>query len=158
MGSRGSGAGQDEPPDDKIDCRVLGELPMAEDPLGPLLDRYPQEVQGLALDARKFILRILPKVHETVDVAAGVAGYGYGTGYSDIVCTLIPSKSGVKLGLASGASLPDPEGLLAGRGRVHRYIQLHSPSDLSQPGLRTLIQQARKAWQRRTEGRHRTTR
>ena len=131
---------------------------MPEDALAALLERYPPDVRSLALDARKFILKVLPEAQETVDNTAGVAGYGYGTGYSDIVCTLILSKSGVKLGLAGGASLPDPDGLLEGKGRVHRYVQLHKASDLSRGGVKKLVVEARAAWQKRSEGRRRTTR
>jgi hypothetical protein len=128
---------------------------MPEDALTALLDRYPPDVQRLALDAREFILEVLPKAQETVDNRAGVAGYGYGTGYSDTVCTLILSKSGVKLGLAAGASLPDPDGLLEGKGRVHRYVQLHKAPDASRDGVKKLVLEARAAWQKRSRGRHR---
>src|SRR5262245_40497140 len=124
---------------------------MPKDALSALLDRYPPDVQSLALDTRKFILEVLPNAQETVDDKAGVAGYGYETGYSDIVCTVIVSKSGVKLGLAKGASLPDPDGLLEGKGRVHRYVQLHKASDLSRGGVRKLVLAARAAWQQRNE-------
>jgi hypothetical protein len=49
-----------------------------------------------------------------------------------MVCTLILSKSGVKLGLVGGAALSDPYGLLAGTGKVHRHVQLRAPEDLKQ--------------------------
>ena len=43
-------------------------------------------------------------------------------GLSGNVCTLILSKSGVKLGLVHGSELADPNGLLEGSGKVHRNI------------------------------------
>jgi hypothetical protein len=94
--------------------------------------------------------KALPAAEECVDKARRVVGYGYGPGYKDTVCTMILSKSGVKLGLAYGSALPDPEKLLAGSGRVHRQVQLRSASDLKQRGLKPLVKAALAAWKGRT--------
>jgi hypothetical protein len=117
---------------------------------GPLL-KYPDDVQALALSARAFILKSLPDIEETVDDSPFVAGYGYGAGYKNLICTLLVSKSGVKLGLVGGAELPDPDGLLQGRGRVHRYVQLKAASDLRKAGVAQLVRAAKAAWQARTK-------
>jgi len=114
-----------------------------------LLSRYPADVQAQAVRARRFILETLPKADESVDESAGVLGYGYGPGYKGLISTLILSKSGVKLGLAHGAELPDPDGLLAGSGKVHRHVQLRATSDLEQRGVVRLLEAARAAWQER---------
>ena len=114
-----------------------------------LLVRYPDEVRALAASARKFIRGFVPRADETVDESAGVVGFGRGSGYKGMLCTLILSKSGVKLGLAHGTSLPDPDGLLEGSGKVHRYVQLRAASDLRKPGLARLLKAARAAWQER---------
>jgi hypothetical protein len=68
-----------------------------------------------------------------------------------MVCTLLFSKSGVKLGLVDGAALPDPYGLLAGTGRVHRHVQLRAPQDLKQAGLKQLVLGASAACKKRLE-------
>ena len=69
-----------------------------------------------------------------------------GDRYKGMVCTLILSKSGVKVGLVGGAALSDPYGLLAGPGKVHRHVQLRAPQDLKQAGLRQLgLTRARRA-------------
>src|SRR5215471_2102776 len=91
-----------------------------------LLALYPAEVQELASAARKSLSEWLPGLEETVDASVPVIGFGYGPGYKGTVCTLLLSKSGVKLGLARGSELPDPHGLLQGKGKVHRYIQLQN--------------------------------
>ncbi|HKW03566.1 MAG TPA: hypothetical protein VJN96_27315 [Vicinamibacterales bacterium] len=78
------------------------------------LAKCPANVQALARAARTFTLKSLPGAEETVDDSPFVAGYRYGPGYKDLVCTLLISKSGVKLGLVGGAALPDPRGLLEG--------------------------------------------
>src|SRR5262245_36560020 len=116
----------------------------------PLM-KYRADVQALALSARAFILQSLPGADETVDASPFVAGYGYGAGYKNLICTLLVSKSGVKLGLVGGAELPDPDGLLEGKGKVHRYVQLETASDLKKAGVTRLVQAARAAWQARTK-------
>jgi hypothetical protein len=65
--------------------------------------------------------------------------YTYGPGYRGVVCTLILSKTGVKLGIAGGASLADPHKLLRGAGKVHRHVPLKAIEDLRQPGVKELV-------------------
>jgi hypothetical protein len=88
--------------------------------LKELLAKYPEDVQKLALQTRKLIRQQVRKAMETVDNSAPVVGYGDGPGYKDTICTMILSKSGVKLGLVRGATLPDPDKLMEGSGKVHR--------------------------------------
>jgi hypothetical protein len=114
-----------------------------------ILEPYPDDVQALINKARRALLKLLPGAKESVDSSAAVLSYGYGTGYRGMVCTLILSKSGVKLGFVRGAELNDPSGLLEGSGKTHKYVQLHSASDLDGPDLRQLIRAARLAWQQR---------
>jgi len=104
-----------------------------------LLSAYPVTVQQTALGARKLILATIPKALEMVDTPARVIGYGHGKNYKDLICTIILSKSGVKLGIVGGAALPDPNGLMEGAGKKHRYVVLNTPADLKKPGLKQLI-------------------
>jgi hypothetical protein len=115
-----------------------------------MLEGYPPSAQTLARQARRILLELLPGTEENVDASAAVIGYGYGPGYKGLICTLIVSKSGVKLGLVRGAELPDPNRLLEGSGRLHRYVSLKTPSDLRKPGLEQLVRAAEKAWRERT--------
>ncbi len=113
------------------------------------LAAYPPEVREVVLAARSILDRALPGAAETLDEADRLIGYGYGPGYKGLVCTLILSRSGVKLGLAHGAELPDPKRLLQGSGKVHRYVQLESIADLRRPGLKALLKAALTAWRKR---------
>jgi hypothetical protein len=106
-------------------------------------------VREIALAARQFLARMLPRTEESLDESAGLIGYGYGPGYKGMVCTLILSRSGVKLGIARGAELPDPQHLLAGSGKVHRHVQLRAVADLRRSGLVQLLEEALAAWRRR---------
>ena len=86
-----------------------------------------------------------------MDESARVIGYGYGPGYKGIVCTLILSKAGAKIGIAHGAALPDPKHLMQGKGKVHRHVPLRTIADLKQPGLTPLLKAALAAWKERHE-------
>ena len=63
-----------------------------------ILKSYSPEVQAEANNARRLLLKLLPGAEESVDPSAAVLSYGYDPGYRGMVCTLILSKSGVKLG------------------------------------------------------------
>ncbi len=115
------------------------------------LASYPAEVADLAQAARGLLEELLPDVEETLDRTAKVIGFGYGPGYKGMVCALILSKAGVKIGLIRGSELPDPKGLLRGEGKVHRHVPLTSLADLKQPGLKPLIKSALSAWKARNK-------
>ena len=44
-----------------------------------------------------------PKAQESIDESAKLFGFSYGPGYKGLVCTLIMSRTGVKLGIVRGA-------------------------------------------------------
>jgi hypothetical protein len=77
---------------------------MVSGAMDTFLASYPEAVRSLALRARKLVREALPGVEESLDEAGRVVGYGYGAGYTGLVCTLIPSQSGVKLGGASSGA------------------------------------------------------
>jgi hypothetical protein len=67
------------------------------------------------------------------------------------VCTLILSRSGVKLGIVRGSELSDPKQLMRGSGKVHRHVQLNTIADLKRPGLGSLFKAALTAWHKRNK-------
>ena len=80
----------------------------ANDTVAQVFARYPAIVGELAAALRRVILAAIPNAVETFDEPARMFGYVVGPGYAGVVCTLIPSKTGVKLGIARGATMPDP--------------------------------------------------
>src|SRR5215471_16370557 len=114
-----------------------------EDAIDAMLSRYPASVCELVLEARKILRKWLPGAEETVDSSAKLLGYSYGSGYKGLVCTLLLSQTGVKLGLNKGSELKDPHDLLRGDGKVHRHVQLRNSKDLKQAGLKALVDGAR---------------
>ena len=116
-----------------------------KDPIASFFAGYPADVAALATSLRDFVRSTIPDASETLDEQGRVVGYGIGAGYSGLVCTIIPSKTGVKLGIVGGAKLPDPRHLLEGSGKRHRYVQITQPSDLDRSGLADLLAAARRA-------------
>src|SRR5215472_15377089 len=110
---------------------------------------YPEPVQETASAARHFLAGMLPRAEESLDEPAKLIAYRYGPGYKGMVCTLILSQTGVKLGIVRGAELTDPKHLLTGGGKVHRHVQLRAATDLKRPGLAQLLEDALGAWRKR---------
>lgn len=97
-------------------------------------------MQEVAHGLRELIKKAAPAVNEMVDAPARVIGYGHGDGYRGMICTIILSKKEVKLGIVGGASMPDPNGLLEGAGKKHRYVVLNEAADLKKKkGIAALI-------------------
>jgi hypothetical protein len=57
-----------------------------------ILLKYDRSVSSLGFQLREFLLAQLEGCIETPDQFANIVGYGYGTGYIDLICTIIPSK------------------------------------------------------------------
>jgi len=47
--------------------------------------------------------------------------------------------------VANGSTLQDPEHLLEGSGKVHRYVRLESADDLRNAALKALLRSSREA-------------
>ena len=114
------------------------------------LAAYSDTVRELACAARAALGKALPGSMEGVDRSAKLLSYSYGPGYKGLVCTLLLSKTGVKLGIFRGSELPDPTGLLQGAGKVHRHVQLRSLADLERPELQRLLAAALAAFRERS--------
>ena len=65
-----------------------------------------------------------------------------------MVSYITVSQQGVKLGVARGASLPDPKKLLQGSGKSNRHVVIKTPGDLETPGIRQLVRAALAAWKK----------
>ena len=85
---------------------------------------------------------MIPKAVEQVDGRARIIGYGFGPKYADTVCTIMPTKAGVNLGIALATELPDPQKILEGTGKWHRHVKLKQSSDLASSALKALMHAA----------------
>ena len=122
------------------------------DDIGAFLAGYPQPVQEIASATRGLLEEVLPGIEETLDTSSRLIGYRYAPGYTGLLCTLIPSRKEVKLGIFRGSELPDPKHLMTGAGKVHRHVPLRRLADLRQPGLKPLLTRALTAWRSRSAG------
>jgi len=129
---------------------MTARTPAQKSEADALLHGYPDAVRELADAARKALAKALPGATEGVDTSAKLLSYSYGPGYKGLVCTLLLSKTGVKLGIFRGAELPDPAGMLQGAGKVHRHVQLRSSADLERPELKRLLAAALGAFRARS--------
>jgi len=107
-----------------------------------LLASYSPEVRSLGMATREFLLEMIPGVMEQVDSKSKVVGYGFGAGYKDMVCSIMPNKAGITLGIGWATELPDPHKILEGNGKVHRHVKLKGKSDLEAPALKAILKAA----------------
>ena len=114
-----------------------------------ILAQFPDDVAATGSSLRQFLLRHLKGIIEQPDSKANVIGYSYGAGYKDLICTIILSKKGIKLGFYKGSELPDPKNLLTGSGKVHRYVEINSEEAVRNPALLELLEHALQARERR---------
>jgi len=124
---------------------------MQTDKVLTFLSRYDEKVYKLATELRKVILENLPDIIELLDGPAKMIAYCYGQKYADLVCVIIPSKKGLKLGFNRGIELSDPDKMLEGNGKVSRYVEIRSADSIKSVAMKTLIKEASKAYELRTD-------
>lgn len=112
---------------------------------------YNETTSALAFQLRDFLLQHLDNIAELPDNTPNIVGYGYGPGYKDLICTIMLSKQGVKLGFYKGSELPDPTHLLTGSGKVHKFVVIGTAKDIRQPALKNLLDEALKAYRERKD-------
>lgn len=112
---------------------------------------YPAPVAGLAMVLRAAVMKHLPGAQEQIDGHANMIAYSYGQRYTDMVCTIIPSKKGLKLGFYKGVDLPDPEGWLEGTGKISRYVVIRDEQMVQSATLVALLKAGLAAYRLRTQ-------
>jgi hypothetical protein len=106
------------------------------------LKGYSPQVREIAVKAREVILSVMPNATEKVYPGWKVIQYGAGADMKSVFAAISPQRERVNLGLANGAGLPDPEGLLEGTGVGIRHVKLTSPEAAAAPAVRNLVQGA----------------
>ena len=104
------------------------------------LDPYDERIRGIVLRGRALLLESVPDALESQD--GNDLGYGYDRGYRGLIFVLSPHTHHVTLGIYDGSKLPDPKGLMEGKGARHRHVKLRKETDLDNPALLDLIRQA----------------
>lgn len=100
-------------------------------------------LQVLLIETRQLILTVYPLVTEVPWVRQKTIGYGIGPKkMSQHFCWIALYKQYLNLGFNYGTSLPDPQGLLEGNGKLLRHVPIRQLADLQQPGLVILLEAA----------------
>lgn len=115
------------------------------------LSNYPEPVPEYALQLREIIFKTFPDIIEQLDVPAKMLAYCYGQKYAELICTIIPSKIGLKLGFNRGIDLPDPDHLLEGPGKISRYVEIRSSQQIRSAAIKNLLKEGLKAYKKRVE-------
>ena len=106
------------------------------------LASHPPEVRDLAMKLRALVFEVIPHVQELVDASDQMIGYGLSSKWEDIICVIAPYTSHVILMFGKGRELRDPEGMLKGTEKHVRYIKIMEASDIEDPEVRTLLENA----------------
>ena len=123
---------------------------MSEDiKVDAFLSQFDEQVYNNALKIREILFANLPDIIEQIDLPARMIVYCYGQKYIEMICTIIPSKKGLKLGFYKGVDLPDPEGLLEGTGKISRYVEIKSDKQIDSTAIIQLIEKALEAYRER---------
>ncbi|MGA3087347.1 MAG: DUF1801 domain-containing protein [Terriglobales bacterium] len=120
------------------------------------LASYDPHVSRLALAVRETVLEEAPGAIEFI-----CKGYAVSIGFSftgkpirDGFCHIATYSSHVNLGFNRGALLPDPNGVLAGTGKLIRHITIRNEDDLNRPLVRRYLQAAIEQANRAPRGEH----
>ena len=107
-----------------------------------ILSAYEEKISAPGFQLRKLLFSELKNINEEADASSNIISFNYGKGYKNVICVIIPSKKGIKLGFYKGSELPDPGNLLKGNGKVHRYVEIKSSQDIHNAALRQLLKEA----------------
>jgi hypothetical protein len=96
------------------------------------------------LAVRDVVLEEAPQAIESVSKGYALAiGYSFtGKPLKDGFCHIVTYSTHVNLGFNRGALLPDPNGILVGKGTSIRHITIRNESELGRPFVRRYLQAA----------------
>ena len=110
-----------------------------------MLQRFDPRVQRLLLRSREYVWRHFKPTREAVFEVkyTGVVWYGVGDTMKERTVYTAGFTSHVNIGFLYGASLPDPDHILRGKGTQMRHVQIKSPEDLDSAPLAAVLKAAR---------------
>lgn len=96
------------------------------------------------MELRSLVLEVAPKLHETISFRS-LCYFKPGRPYGVIggnVCLIGTRGGSLFLSFLHGAFLPDPNGLLQGKGKAKRHIEVREPADIERRALAQLVRAA----------------
>ena len=100
---------------------------------------YDERVCKLAFHLRKMLLTNLPGITEQIDLPAKMMAYCYGQKYRDMICAVFPSKKGLKISFNRVVEIPDPDKMLEGKGKIIRYVVIHTKEQIQSSQLKKIL-------------------
>jgi hypothetical protein len=115
------------------------------------LSPFSEDVVTHVHTLRSILMANLPGITEQLDISAKMIAYCYGQKYTELICVIIPSKKGLKLGFNRGTELADPGKMLEGTGKISRYVIIHSEKQIRSVAVKKLITGALKLYQKKVQ-------
>ncbi|NNC89543.1 MAG: hypothetical protein HKN82_13900 [Akkermansiaceae bacterium] len=117
-----------------------------EEEIETFLRPYSPEIRAFAQELRTYLKQ---ETRPSIELAGPSAqsfniGYGFTTTAWDCFCAIIVYRKHINISLPSGASLPDPDGLLHGTGSRIRHLKIKELKDVQTPAVRKILKEARK--------------
>jgi hypothetical protein len=106
------------------------------------LSTYAPDIRDMASRLRAIVMSALPEAAERVYPGWKVISYKPGDRVSKQVCYIAPFNDYVHLGFEHGAELPDPHGVLEGKGKMMRHVTIKQAEDIEPAVLNDLISAA----------------
>jgi hypothetical protein len=108
----------------------------------PAVEEYlanlPPDLQAISRELVVVARKNMPGAYEFIYHDA--VGYSVTESPFDRICYIAPQKKGyVNFGFFFGANLPDPEHLLAGKGKRMRHVKVRSGEEAKDHALEELI-------------------
>jgi hypothetical protein len=103
------------------------------------LASHTPAVQAAARALEAVIREELPDVVVQYDPGNGLLAFGRSMKMRDLLFALIPHAGWVNLQLATGALLPNPDGLIEGTGKKIRHIKVPSVERATSAPIRVAI-------------------
>jgi hypothetical protein len=104
------------------------------------LENLPTEKKPTVETLRRLIGSVAPSAHEIIYHDA--LGYGPTDSGFDRILYVTVFENHLNLGFFFGGFLPDPEGLLVGRGKRMRHLKIRSLQESETPAITSLLAHA----------------
>jgi hypothetical protein len=116
----------------------------AEAELAGFIDKFSPEIAKAIRTVRAALRKRVPTANELVydNYNFFVIGYSSTLRPSDCFVSLVADAHGVRIAFYYGSTLPDPAGILEGRGNQNRFVRVERARDLGKPELEALIRAA----------------
>jgi hypothetical protein len=112
--------------------------------IAAVLEHCPGELCDLVLELRDCICKVAARCTEAVKFNSFCyfkPDHPYGS-IGGNVCMIGWRDDAVHLSFIHGAALPDPEGLLRGKAKAKRQVEIRSSADIHRPAVAALIRAA----------------